>query len=319
LRRTLAERRIAEAGSPGALAPLPLGGKASGSGDPSRLYCVIDLSGGPGAKRYPVKYLAAPPSGWTKEKGWPDEYKTTKLVMRRIEPGTFIMGEDQADETHRVTLTKPFYIGVFEVTQRQCELLYKWNPAKFKGGARPAQLRYTDMRGGKKGAMWPATPEVDADSFIGKLRSMTGLAFDLPTEAEWEYACRAGTTSKYNNGGDTEDDLKKLGRYKENQSDDKGGYTNAYTAVGSYLPNAWGLYDMHGNVWEVCLGPGTGLDTTNPGRWRVQRGGSYESQDCPSTARTGVLMMPSYRALYPDSGFRLIFHPDAETAVTGSR
>lgn len=73
---------------------------------------------------------------------------------------------------------------------------------------------------------------------------VSGL-FDLPTVAQWEYACRAGTTSAYNNGGGTATDLELLGRYIDNG--------NAHTTVGSYASNAWGLYDMHGNIWEVCL------------------------------------------------------------------
>ena len=78
------------------------------------------------------------------------------------------------------------------------------------------------------------------------------MGCDLPTEAQWEYACRAGTNSEYNNGGDKEEDLKQVGRYKGNQSDGKGG-SNGPVPVGSYLPNAWMLYDMHGNAIEWCL------------------------------------------------------------------
>ena len=335
LRKTLAERRVAEAEQQGtaiqtagrtaasgtaasetARTLSPLSGSVSLRDAP---YCVVDLSAGPDAKHYPVKYLLSPPSGWSKEKGWPDAYKTTKLVLRRIEPGTFIPGQNQTDESHRITLTKPFYIGVFEVTQKQMGLVLssKWNPAQFKGDARPAQLHHADIRGSKKGQQWPATSEVDTGCFLDRIRRRTGLEFDLPTEAEWEYACRAGTTSKYNNGGESEDDLKKLGRYKENQSDGKGGYSE-HTVVGSYQPNAWGLYDMHGNVWEVCLDTGIGLNPknpTNPGKFRIKRGGSYSSQDCPSTVRTGVSMW----ARWPDSGFRLVFHPAAEIPKAGSR
>ncbi len=123
------------------------------------------------------------------------------------------------------------------------------NPSWFKGNTRSVEhVSYNDIRGSSAGANWPVSSAVDATSFLGKLRAKTNLnGFDLPMEAQWEYARRAGTTSTYNNGGDTEDDLKTLGRYSGNQSDGRGGYTQ-HTAVGSYAPNGWGLYDMHGNV-----------------------------------------------------------------------
>lgn len=213
------------------------------------LYCVIDLSEGANAKRYPFSYMPNPPeSGFNV-----DEYKTTKLVLRRIEPGSFILGQNQKDESHRVTLTKPFYCGIFEVTQKQYELVKGYNPSKFKGDKRPVEsVRYNMLRGNIEGTKWPGAPGVDADSFIGKIRARTKLNFDLLTEAQWEYACRAGTTSPFNNGGYSMADLKKVGRILWNCHDGKGGYSE-HTTVGSYAPNAWGLYDMHGNVSEMCL------------------------------------------------------------------
>jgi formylglycine-generating enzyme required for sulfatase activity len=93
---------------------------------------------------------------------------------------------------------------------------------------------------------------------MGRLRAKTGLMFDVPTQAQWEYACRAGTTTAFNSGKNltnttADDAMAEVGRYYYNQSDGKGGYTKGTTKVGSYLPNAWGLYDMHGNVEECCL------------------------------------------------------------------
>ena len=157
-----------------------------------------------------------------------------------------------------------------------------------------------------------------------------GLNFDLPTEAQWEYACRAGTTSKYNNGGDTEADLKKLGRFALNQKarcwkesdesfarhepDGKGGCLEGHTVVGSYQPNAWGLYDMHGNISEWCL------DWLKEWRKqeRVKRGGSwgYSANRCVSSDRSSL---DPARNL-GDVGFRLCLNPEGPvgaSAVSG--
>jgi hypothetical protein len=208
------------------------------------LYCVIDLSAGADASSYPVAYMDEPPSGDFNT----DEYKTTKLVLRRVEPGSFKMcGE------YDVTLTKPFYCGIFEVTQKQYALVTGSNPSYYRGDMRPVEsVSWNAVRGDSSTYNWPSSENVDSSTFMGRIQARTGLNFDLPTEAQWECACRAGTTSKYNNGGSWDSDLKLLGRYDGNLSDGKGGYSD-HTTVGSYQPNAWGLYDMHGNVWEWCL------------------------------------------------------------------
>ena len=290
----------------------------------SALYCVIDLSAGPNASKYPVSYLAAEPKG-----GWTDEYKTTKLVLRRIEPGTFIMGEDQTNESHRVTLTKPFYIGVFEVTQKQYELVTGYNPSRFKGDKRPVErVSYYMIRGGAKGRQWPASAAVDANSFMGKFRARTHIeTFDLPTEAQWEYACRAGTTAPRYDGSDINDfeSLMKLGRFlwnqktrgrsepdsdfKQHKPDGKGGSWGNHTSVGLYKPNAWGLFDVYGNVWEYCLDWIGALPYgENPvgaasGSHRVLRGGSWNfpAKFCHSAYR---LPETTWRP-YFNVGFRL--------------
>ncbi len=255
----------------------------------SPLYCVIDLSAGASASSYPVTYLAAPPEGGFNA----DAYKTTKLVLRRIDPGTFMMcGE------YETTLTQPYYIGIFEMTQKQCGLIMGGNPSFRTGDMRPVEMAtYNAIRGTSAGSRWPVSAEVDPSSLIGVLRSRTGIGFDLPTEAQWEYACRAGTASDFNNGGNSEDDLKQLGRYSGNCSDGKGGYPE-HTTVGSYRPNAWGLYDMHGNVYEWCLdwwgdlaGPQTNFLGGSSGSRRVLRGGSWThpAGSCSSARRTEFL------------------------------
>ncbi len=294
-------------------------------------YMVIDLSGGPDAGSYPVSYLSAVPSG-----GWTDTYKTTKLVMRKIPKGTFTMGgmstdyPDAGDEfLHQVTLTQDFYIGVFEVTQRQWELVMGNKPSYFNNAtcyaSRPVeQVSYYDIRENPtNGAItpnWPQSSQVHADSFMGKLRAKTGLAtFDLPTESQWEYACRAGTSTALNSGKNLTDadscpNMSEVGRYRSNGGESEeftqNGDTSVATAkVGSYLPNAWGLYDMHGNVWERCLDwyvvfSGTVANPVSAasGSIRVMRGGSWFNfaNDCRSANRGSF--WPDFR--YYFIGFR---------------
>jgi formylglycine-generating enzyme required for sulfatase activity len=271
---------------------------------PTADYLVVDLAGGPSASNYPVSYLAAIPSG-----GWTDEYKTTKMVFRLIPASTYMMGSPgnepgrNFDETqHQVTLTQPFYMGVFEVTQKQWERVMGTWPSYFTNASycdsRPVeQVSYHDIRGASAGAGWPANNNVDADSFMGRLRARTGKVFDLPTESQWEYAGRAGTTEALNSGKNLTDlsecpNLAEVGRYWSNGG---AGYTpNGNTSVGtakvgSYLSNAWGLYDIHGNVWEWCLDwygeyPGTVSDPKGgtTGSARLDRGGSWGTSavDC---------------------------------------
>jgi len=226
-------------------------------------YMVVDLSGGVDALSYPVSYLSSVPEG-----GWGDEYKTTKLVLRLIPPGSFMMGSpsdengrSSYEDLHGVVLTKPFYIGVFEVTQKQYQLVMGGDPSSQKGDMRPVeQVSYDNIRGSVNGAGWPTHNQVDANSFMGRLRSKVNMLFDLPTEAQWEYACRAGTASALNSGKSySAANLKEVARCNFNSGNDSrnypcdnnGGYSYA-TKVGSYNANTWGLYDMHGNVSELC-------------------------------------------------------------------
>ena len=237
-------------------------------------YCVIDLSSGVSATSYPVTYLNDVPEG-----GWTDEYKTTKLVLRLIEPGSFKM-----KGSYDVTLTKPYYMGVFEVTQKQYELVTGNKPSNWSGDTLSVeQVSWNTIRGDSSTHNWPTVKTVDSNSFVGRLQARTGLDFDLPTEAQWEYACRAGTTTAYY-WGDSMDGA--YAWYNGNSS-------SKTHPVGTKTPNAWGLYDMSGNVWEWCLdwygslSSGEDPEGSSSGSDRVRRGGSWDgsADRCTSSVR----------------------------------
>jgi len=206
-----------------------------------------------------------------------DVYKTTKMVLKRIPAGSFTMGSPESElgrdnykevqgqktqETqHKVTLSKDFYIAVFECTEQQWVTVMGSYPSTYEDtegrssedDKRP--VRYIGW-GEARGRTGPNDALGD-DSFIGKLRKLTGKAFDLPSEAQWEYACRAGTTNAYNNdtaclvsydGQDT--NLDPLAWYVHNTDYDS---KKEPQEVGTKQANNWGLYDMHGNLWEWCL------------------------------------------------------------------
>ena len=261
-------------------------------------YCIIDISGGSSATSFPIWYSNVLPEG--------DEFKTTSIVLKKIPAGSFLMC-NQA----KVTISKPFFIGVYEVTRRQYQLLEAndaWAKKWWKNGNNPDYpanfITYNMIRGTSAGAQWPASDAVDPGSIIDILRKKTGIKFDLPTEAQWEYACRAGTTSLYNNGGNSESDLQKLGRYR--------GSGRGLVTVGSYQPNAWGLYDMHGNVFEWCLdwGPWPLANSVDPvgrpnGSNRCLRGGciDYRADECTADFRYYSYGYPSNESAF--FGFRL--------------
>ena len=297
------------------------------------LYMVINLSEGPTATHYPIRYSAKGPD---LDK---DTCRTTELWLRRISAGKFIMGSPSGEvgrhsydmTQHEVTLTQAFYIGVFECTQRQWELVMGNNPSGKTGECRPVNcVSYVTIRGNDiEGSIgWPQYGHaVDPSSFMGKLQAKTGLTFDMPTEAQWEYACRAGTTTALNSGKDwSEENMKEVERCAIDEGDGKGGYNSGPTKVGSYLPNAWGLYDMLGNVWERCLdrweanmtsmlpvedsvGPEKGNDF-------VIRGGSYNSQDgwgpyrWASWNRSASRLNNSPTVFDDGTGFRIACHLD---------
>jgi formylglycine-generating enzyme required for sulfatase activity/dsDNA-binding SOS-regulon protein len=224
-----------------------------------------------------------------------------------IPPGEFTMGSPESepgrrdDETqHLVRITKPFYLSAYEVTQAQYEQEMGSNPSSSKGDTKPVEL-----------VNWH-----DAVAFFGKLSEREGVEYRLPTEAEWEYACRAGTTTAYSFG----DDVRQLPQYAWCGDHAK----NTTHPVGEKLPNAWGLFGMHGNVREWCqdrYGPYESLkvlsDPTGPalGSARVLRGGAFFT--LPLDVRAAFRrfsLQPVNR--YHWVGFRLARTYDLSPAVT---
>ena len=168
---------------------------------------VVDVSAGPDAERYPVTFGIRPPPDLLANRAGPagaNAFASTHIVLRWIPPGDFTMGSPEEEVgrkkpeiQHDVTLTNGFYIGVFEVTQKQYEYVSGTNTSVFQGsvGLPVDSMTWNDARGGQ----WPDGPPAP-DSFCGKVTERTGCVFDLPSEAQWEYACRAGTISALNSG-----------------------------------------------------------------------------------------------------------------------
>jgi formylglycine-generating enzyme required for sulfatase activity len=220
-----------------------------------------------------------------------------------IPAGSFTMGADKNfkaasdDETpqHRVSISKPFYLGKHEVTQAQWEAVMGNNPSRFEGRDNPVEM-----------VSWDDTQE-----FIQRLNRQEGhKRYRLPTEAEWEYAARAGTTGAYSFG----DDVGQLGQYAWYGANCRG----RTHPVGQKQPNPWGLYDMHGNVWEwvqdwygeryYSSSPGTDPKGPSSGYYRVFRGGCwfFDAERCRSANRNGSTPGLRYNVL----GFRLALDPE---------
>lgn len=235
-----------------------------------------------------------------------------KLELKWIEPGRFLMGspageKDRSDdeELHEVTLTKGFWLGVYPVTQGQWQTVMGNNPSHCKKSGLEAPVERVSWE--------------DAVAFCRELterereagRLPMGYEYGLPTEAQWEYACRAGTTTAFCYGDTLSGGEANFNGKHPYGGGRKGEYLEKTVKVGSYGPNAWGLHDMHGNVWEWChdwMGEcpkGEVIDPTGPpsGQVRVLRGGSWSgrARGCRSAFRGGC--DPSRRGR--NSGFRL--------------
>lgn len=210
-----------------------------------------------------------------------DAYKTTKVVLKLVQPGTFQMGDEtgvgNANElpVHTVNMTKPFYMGVFEVTQRQWFEVEGTGPSYFTTD--PDKLPVEQVS-------WN-----DCQGFLTSLSSSTSFALRLPTEAEWAYSCKAGTHTTWSHGSVPDDAY----LWCANNS------SNTTHEVGTRLPNPWGFHDVHGNASELCqdyfeslYAPGEVNDPTGPaaGTNRVFRGASFGAfhVGCRSSFRGSV-------------------------------
>ena len=200
--------------------------------------------------------------------------------------------------SHKVTLTKGFYMGVYTVTQEQWRAVMGNNPSSFKGEKNlPVEMVSWD----------------DCQKFIKNLREKDNMPYRLPTEAEWEYCCRAGTNTPFHFGETISTEQANYNGDYTYANGEKGVYRKKTTPVGRFPANAWGLHDMHGNVWQWCqdwFGNYPQNDVTDPqgdgkGQFRVLRGGSwlYYPKHCRSAFR--YRLEPDYR--FDNNGFRLCY------------
>jgi formylglycine-generating enzyme required for sulfatase activity len=223
------------------------------------------------------------------------------LDMVAIPGGRFQMGSNEYDREkpiHPVTI-EPFFMGKYPVTQAQYEAIVGTNPSEFKGVQRPVEQVF-----------WK-----EAVEFCTQLSQKTGKPYRLPSEAEWEYACRAGTTTPFYCGDTITTDLANYdGNYTHGEAP-KGIYRKQTTDVGSFPANPFGLYDMHGNVWEWCAdhwhgnyeaapSDGSSWTTNKNSENRVLRGGSWNFNPSSCRAAYRFSFSPAFRFSYV--GFRVV-------------
>jgi len=228
------------------------------------------------------------------------------LDMVAIPSGSFVMGSPHTEAgrsewegQQRTVKIPPFFIGKYEVTQEQYQGVMGNNPARFKGAKLPVE-----------NVNWN-----DAGEFCRKLSQKTGKIYRLPSEAEWEYACRAGTTTPFYFGDTITPDLVNYNGTYSYAWAPKGLYRKQTTDVGSFPPNSFGLYDMHGNVWEWCSDKShdnyNGAPTdgssweTGTSNYRLVRGGSwdYDAGKCRSAMRN-TSDVPNL--VFGNIGFRVV-------------
>jgi uncharacterized protein (TIGR02996 family) len=228
------------------------------------------------------------------------------LVGAFIAPGSFVRGgafQHSENPAHRVTLTRGWYMGVFTVTQAQWGAVMGTDPSKFKGANRPVEMVSWDE--------CQAFCDRATDHLDGR------VVVRLPTEAEWGYACRAGTTTHFHFGAVPSTDLMNYNGERTFNGSLPGTQRKETTPVGAFPPNSWGLHEMHGNVWEWCADWSALLvvedqidpyiSTRRERSYHVMRGGGCLNvpEMCRSAARCWGA--PPSRASYV--GFRVAFRP----------
>ena len=244
----------------------------------TRLFCLSLVAG-----------LASSVASQAQEKKDPPKSFTNSLGMKFvwIPPGNFVMGSPRDEKgrkdnetQHKVTLSKGFYMGVYAVTQEQWQAVMGNNPSFFKG---------------EKNLPVDTVAWNDCQEFIKKLREKDKKLYRLPSEAEWEYCCRAGTTTPFHFGQTISTDQANYNGNFTYGDGKKGVLREKTTPVGSFPANAWGLHDMHGNVYQWCqdwYGNYPQKDVVDPqgpekGEYRVLRGGSRADnpENCRSAYR----------------------------------
>ena len=307
-------------------------------------YMVVDLET-PNNVRYYTSTNALPDGGLTNR-----VYASSRLVMKYVEAKgvTYTMGSPSSARgynanhaEHSATLSGNYYIGIYTITQGQWKRIIGWYPSyNYKPNPIEGREFYpvqyaafneirevaplddnelltpsnTDSKGkkdvvGDASYAYPAAPA--SVSWLGQLSSHAGIAFDLPSECEWEYACRAGNYgAKWGDGTaikntDEDENLDRMGFYTHNS----GSHINP---VGLLSPNSWGIYDMHGNVWEWCLdffqsnisSLNGAVNTTTNGVKRTERGGTF-IHTAPS-CYPGFRTSDEGNTRYPRVGFRVV-------------
>ena len=234
--------------------------------------------------------------------------KNHNLQLERIPAGTFLMGSP-ADEPERgkdepqygVRISRPFYMGAPLGTAAEYQIVTGGNPAHGREGEVPAEVSWRD-----------------AVRFCHALSKNTGRTFRLPTEAEWEYACRAGTTTPFNTGAIITTDQANFDGKFVYPGGPIGIYRHEPTPVRTFKPNAWGLYDMHGNAYQWCSdwygkypeGPATDPPGPRTGADRVIRGGKYGSG--PRYVRSAARYSYTPNNASVVFGFRVVMEADGK-------
>ena len=277
--------------------------------DSTSVYLVIDISGGKDATKWPVRYTTTDP---VHTAGVEDPCKTTEIWLKRVKAGQITMGYGDGNLTgvpyyppsYTCILTNDYYLGIFPVTQAQSYNMTGSYNSNFTNGLYRATRPVDSMNGHTlqdplfdANNIAASVKGFNEDTVLGRLRIRTGLCILLPTQWQWEYACRAGTASGarypncgYRNSGNSipPDSYE----WKDSQRMWSADYGTSY--VDAYEPNAWGFYSMIGNVWEICLnreknpnkgdvvydplGGGGNINTSPNNEWvrkRAMKGGSW--------------------------------------------